>query len=246
MRMNAQCLFICSVLIVVVWLKTSCTMRQVEKTTVSIPYPQPVPDSVALDFLPGIVSTDKRDFGAAFSPDGKSFYFSRSEKSKSHIYVSHHDGKNWTLPALVSFNSAAYAEADPAFGLDGKLYFISDRPSQPSDTILDYDIWFVSPRAEGVWSEPENMEAVNSDSAEFYISFSQNGNLYFASAREGGFGAEDIYVSQFTNNHYSTPENLGAAVNSEKSEYDPFISVQEDFIIFTSSNREDTFGGGDL
>ena len=41
----------------------------------NIPYPQPYPDSVAKVFLQGLVSKDSVDFGAAFSPDGKYFYF---------------------------------------------------------------------------------------------------------------------------------------------------------------------------
>jgi hypothetical protein len=211
-----------------------------------IPYPQPRPDSTAATFLPGIVSKDLPDFGSAFSPDGKSFYFARTEDERSKIYVTHHDGTNWRDPVPVSFTTSEYADADPAFAPDGRLYFISTRPKDKSDNSKDYDIWFVSPLESGRWSEPENLGGVNSDANEFYISFSTNGNMYFSSSRSGGFGKEDIYVSKFVNGRYEKPENLGAAINSEKSEYDPGISADENFIVFTSSNRAATFGGGDL
>jgi Tol biopolymer transport system component len=224
---------------------SSCATKS-DEDQADIPYPLPHPDSVALPFLPGIVSTDSIDFGSAFSPDGKSFYFSRTENKQSEIYVTHHDGNNWTAPLQVVFNDAKYSEADPAFAPDGSLYFISNRPKDPSDSLLDYDIWFVKPLAEGRWSKPENVVSLNSDSSEFYISFSENGNLYFASSREGGFGEEDVFVSKWINGQYSVPENLGAAINSEKSEYDPCISRNEDLLVFTSPNREDTFGKGDL
>ncbi|HKO81321.1 MAG TPA: hypothetical protein VJU78_13035 [Chitinophagaceae bacterium] len=221
--------------------------QQKEKPIINIPYPQPFPDSMAIVFLPNLVSKDSLDFNACFSPDGKSFYFSRSKKKQSKIYVSHHDGVNWTEPVLASFTGATrYAEADPAFGPDGKLYFISNRPKNHLDSLPDYDIWFITPLSDGAWSAPENLASINSDSSEFYISFSKNGNLYFASSREGGFGEEDIYVSQWKNGQYTKPENLGAAVNTKKSEYDPCISAKEDLIIFTSSNRGDSFGGADL
>ena len=53
------------------------------------------------------------------------------------------------------------ALTDPAFAPDGKLYFISNRPKDQSDTIADYDIWFVAPLADGRWSAPENLKSIN-------------------------------------------------------------------------------------
>jgi Tol biopolymer transport system component len=225
----------------------SCaTSHNDDKTVSDIPYPRPLPDSTAIPFLPGVVSKDSLDFNAAFSPDGKSFYFTRSENKQLKMYVTRHDGENWTEPIHALFTETKYSAADPAFAPDGKLYFISNRPVDQSDTFPDYDIWFVTPLPDGRWSEPENLKSANSDSSEFYISFSTNGNLYFSSSRAGGFGEEDIYVSRLIDGQYATPENLGIAINSEKSEYDPCISANEDLLVFTSSNREDTFGKGDL
>ncbi len=215
-------------------------------TDIQVPYPQPYPDSTALSFLPGTVSSDSLDFGSAFSPDGRSFYFARSENKKLRIYVTHHDGKSWTLPQLAPFTESLYSQADPAFSPDGKLYFISNRPKNATDSNADYDIWFISPLANGQWSAPENLAMVNTDSNEFYISFSKYGSLYFSSSRAGGFGEEDIYVSKFHKGKYSSPENVGAAINTKRSEYDPGISATESVIVFASSNRDEGFGGADL
>lgn len=235
-----QILFLLSGLLI------GCGSTISDKDSLVIPYPMPFPDSVAIPFLPGIVSTDSVDFGSAFSLDGKSFYFARSENKQSEIYVTHHDGENWSTPELVSFNTARYSEADPALAPDGTLYFISNRPKNQLDSLSDYDIWFVHSLNNGKWSEPEIATNLNSDSSEFYISFADNGNLYFASSRKGGFGEEDIYVSVAKNGQYSIPENVGAIVNSDRSEYDPCISRDEELLVFTSPNRDDTFGKGDL
>ncbi len=209
-------------------------------------YPQPSPDTVALSFLPNIVSSDSVEFNAAFSPDGKAFYFSRNNGMKSHIYVTHFADSQWSVPVQASFSDPRYSDADPAFSPDGRLHFISNRPGNPEDTTSDFDIWFLEPG--GNTNEPvlHNLTAVNTDSTEYYVSFTQAGNLYFASSRAGGFGAEDIYVSKWQNGSYSLPENLGSKVNSAMSEYDPFVSPGEDFLIFASSNRVDGFGKGDL
>jgi len=227
---------------------SSCaTKHYTGHAVVNIPYPQPLPDSIPITFLPGIVSTDSIEFNAAFSPDGKSFYFTRKEKGRLQIRVSRYDGKKWTADAAVDLSNSKYSNADPAFSADGKLYFISNRPKNPTDTIAsDYDIWFCKPLANGQWSVPENLQVVNSHGDDYYISFAKNGNLYFASSRDGGFGEEDIYVSRLINGKYTAPENLGAVINSKQSEYDPCISPNEDFIIFTSAIRDDSFGGADL
>lgn len=221
----------------------ACTPRE-EKKHSHIPYPSPSPDTTALTFLKDIVSGDSADFNAAFSPDGKSYYFTRSIKDQLTIYVSRYDS-TWNTPEPVPFTEAGYSQADPAFGPDGRLYFISNRPKAPGDTLADYDICFVSPQGKG-WSPIQNLVAVNSDSNEYYVSLAHNGNLYFASSRAGGMGQEDIYVSAYSEGNYGEPGNLGPAVNSEKSEYDPGISQQEDMLVFASSKRSDTFGGADL
>lgn len=213
---------------------------------IQIHYPEPLPDSTALIFLPGIVSKEGIDFNSAFSPDGKSYYFTRSENRRWIIYVITYDGKKWSDPVVAPFSKEKYSMADPAFSPDGKLYFISNRPKTNKDTLSDFDIWYVSPLANDKWSAPENLTIVNSDSVEYYISFAKNGNMYLGSARMGGFGMEDIYISKLVDGKYTKPENLGPAINSPYSEHDPCISPDEDFMVFKSENRPDGYGEADL
>ena len=231
-------------LITVAILITQCGGERRHETVFS--YPQPLPDSVALLFLPGIVSGDSLDFNAAFSPDGKSFYFSRSSKGKWMIYVTKLNEGLWSKPVLTSFNESEYSQADPFITSDGTIYYISNRPRNIQDTIPDYDIWFVRPQTDGSWTMPQNPEGINSDSTEYYVSLAANRNMYFASNREGTLGSHDIYVSRYFNGAYTTPENLGPAINSKQMEHDPMISPDEQYLIFTSVDRPDTYGNGDL
>lgn len=212
----------------------------------SIPYPRPYPDSTALRFLPGIVSKDSFDFNSCFSPDGQSYYFTRSANRITKIFVTNFNGNAWSEPSMVSFGTPGFSEADPAFDKSGKLYFISNRPKNVADTIKDYDIWVISPLQNNSWAEPELLPEINSDSNEYYISFSQNGNLYFALSRPGGYGQEDIYVSRLSSGRFTKAVNLGPAVNSGKSEYDPGISPDENILVFASSGRSDGLGAADL
>lgn len=216
----------------------ACHQRQ-------IPYPEPYPDSVATKFLPGLVSVDSLDFNSTFSPDGQSFYFSRSNNGQWDIFVSNYQNNGWSTPIRLPFSDEKYSEADPMFSPDGKLYFISNRPVENELAKNDFDIWYVSKHGQS-WSLPENRVEVNSDSSEYYISFSRKGDLYFGSSRPGGYGSNDIYVSRLVNGKYSMPENLGANINSPESEHDPAVSDNDRLMVFKSENRADGLGQADL
>lgn len=244
-RLAISILFFASILLTCILISCGPGDKKDQAASI-IPYPDPQPESIAISFLPGIVSTDSLDFNAAFSPDGKFFYFSRAFNGVSKILVTHYDGSKWSEPVAAPFESNGAADADPAFGPDGKLYFISNRLTSTTDTLHDYDIWFVTSQADGHWSKPENMTVLNSDSNEFYISFARNGNIYLSSSRKGGFGQEDIYVSKLENGKYTAPENPGSTINTDKSEYDPGIAPDEKLLLFASSKRDDGYGQADL
>lgn len=197
-------------------------------------------------FMPGIISTDSLEFNAAFSPEGNYFYFSRAINGKTTILVSKKTGGGWSIPEPVSFSTAKFSDADPAFSPTGELYFISNRPLNAKDTTKDYDIWKVIPVSTDQWSEPVNVASLNSEKNEFYISFTGKGNVYFSSSREGGYGEEDIYSCESNDGAFTVPQNLGDKVNSIHSEYDPFITADGSALLFASSGRNDSSGKADL
>ena len=127
------------------------------------------------------------------------------------------------------------------------MYFISTRPLDPTKTQgKDWDIWYVE-KTRNEWSPPKNLGApVNSAKDEWYVSFTQDNTLYFASNRKGGLGSHDIYRSRFVNRSYAEPQNLGNHVNSQYLEQDPFIAVDESFLLFTSVGRPGGHGSGDI
>jgi hypothetical protein len=196
-------------------------------------------------FAPGVISTDSSEFGSAFSQDGNMFYFARSVNKRSGIFFSRKLKTGWSTPERVSFSNSNYSDADPTFSPEGSLYFISTRPSTKTDTTSDYDIWKVSPTSTG-WSVAENVADLNSPDNEFYISFTSRGDACFSSSRIGGYGEEDIYISEKKGDRFIKPINVGPSINSEHSEYDPFITQNALAIIFASSGRNDSFGKADL
>jgi len=68
--------------------------------------------------------------------------------------------------------------------------------------------------------------------------------MYFISDMEGGFGGTDIYVSRLVDENWTTPENLGPTVNTEKNDMYPFL--HESGILFFASEGHRGFGGMDI
>ncbi len=198
-------------------------------------------------FAQGIVSTTQGEFNAAFSPDGKEFYFSVNAPSgRETMKFMTYENDQWTLPRPIPFVSLQN-DCDPFFSHDGsKLYFISTRPKKDRAGSKDWDIWYVE-RIDTAWSEPINIgPPVNSEVDEYYVSLTEDGTIYFASNRAGGLGSFDIYRSQLVNGHFAKPENLGAAINTKYLEHDPFIAPDESYLLFTAVDRPEGFGTGDL
>jgi Tol biopolymer transport system component len=198
-------------------------------------------------FAPGVVSTEKNELNALFSPDGKEFYFCISSAPYQYrIMVMKRENNRWTLPRKVSF-SKRYSHVDPFYSFDGeRLYFVANRPLKKGGETKDFDIWFVE-KSGPDWGKPVNLGApVNTGGDEFYVSISKKGALYLSANYEGSEGSFDIYVSLPEGGKYTKPKNLGPAVNSKFYDHDPFISPDGSFLLFTSVGRPDGYGSGDI
>ena len=107
-------------------------------------------------FAPGFISRQETEFNAAFSPDGREFYYSVAQGGSEDIYVSQQVEGKWSRPKQAVF-SGPFKDADPMFSPDGRrLYFISTRPLDPTKTRgKDWDIWYVE-KTQNKWSSPQN------------------------------------------------------------------------------------------
>lgn len=77
-------------------------------------------------------------------------------------------------------------------------------------------------------------------------SISEDGQaLYFHSNRPGGFGKEDIYISEKVSDSWTEPQNPGNTINSYYIDATPFITDDGDKLFF-SSDRPGGEGGLDI
>jgi dipeptidyl aminopeptidase/acylaminoacyl peptidase len=200
---------------------------------------------------PGVISTEADEVGAAFTPDGRTLYFTRrspttSTPTVSVIFFSRLENGRWSTPEIAPF-SGVYRDSSPALSPDGsRLFFFSYRPRERDGRPReDADLWVTDADGRG-WGEARNLGSpVNTDRNEGSPSVAADGTLYFSSDREGGRGGFDIYHVRPAGSGFAEPENLREAINTEATETHPAIAPDQSFLIFTAFGRpEISLAGG--
>jgi peptidoglycan-associated lipoprotein len=127
-----------------------------------------------------------------------------------------------------------------------EMYFASfaeeGRPG-PQLTNVYYTIF-----KDGKWSQPMPVVEINTDFHDRMPSISQDGHyLFFSSDRPGGFGRDDIWVSEydFAAKRWGKPRNAGRTINTPASEVTPAIH-SDNITLYFSSDRAGGVGGYDI
>ena len=200
-------------------------------------------------FAPGVISSAAHDSAPAFTPDGKTVYFSRGNTKLSVILVSHlvasqHVRGQWSTPEPAPF-SGVWNDMEPSMSPDGKfLIFVSSRPTTAGGKPIDGhynkstqigqggNLWRVERTANG-WSEPKRLpDAVNHSTSIFAPSVVGDGSVYFMDSNQET-GRFQIYRSQWRDGEYQVPATVGFSDGSS-SDVDPAVAPDESFVVFGS------------
>ncbi len=174
----------------------------------------------------------------AFSPDGKSLFFS-SSKGKSDI-MSYSlwriikTGNKWSQPEnLFDVGADSVWEFHPSITKDGSVYFCYwDSKNQTGDI-------YISQYAENKYTVPVKIDSpistIYSD-VDPYVC--PDGTcMIFASNRSDGYGNHDQYISFIDKDgKWSSLKNLGPKYNTKDGDYDMDISPDGKYI-FTYLNN---------
>ena len=191
------------------------------------------------------VNGEFEDGACAFTPDGKTMYFTRCQMDGDYpryaeIYKSARTDASWRAPQKCEITKDTLSSiAHPAVSPDGEwLYFVSDMPGGLGGT----DIWRVRVSDAGFeWVENVG-EPINTAGNEMFPTFRPNGELYFSSNGHPGMGGLDLFKAIWDKEKEAwSIENLQSPMNSQADDFgmtfeDPFNRG------FFSSSRGDARG----
>ncbi len=194
----------------------------------------------------------------AFTPDGKTMYFSREsyfekdyEKdslssvrySQLYLYKATKLGSDWDLVESLAINSNNYSVKNPTVSTDGKtLYFASNKPGGYGN----FDIYKAAINTDGTLGAAENLgQKVNTEGQEMFPYVSSNNTIYFSSNGHLGLGGMDVFYTREIDGKMAPIRNVGIPVNSNADDF-AFRINEETEEGFVSSNRAGGKGSDDV
>jgi hypothetical protein len=192
--------------------------------------------------LGGIINQDSDDT-LAFTPDGKTVFFDRSNGPRKTIMVSHRTRGHWSPPQPASF-SGRWFDQDPLVAPDGSfVLFNSDRPpgSDGQPLVQSYfaggpgpgsNIWRADRKADH-WGDPVWLgPIINSDVFIDFASLASDGTLYFM-RWDAGEKSMHLWRSRYEHGAYLAPEFVTLG-DPRESIHDPAVAPDQAFIVFDS------------
>lgn len=203
------------------------------------------------------INTPDSEYSPAITADGQTLIFTRRSKrsnlpmlvhgaEEENFYVSHLQNGGWSNAENLGHPiNTDGNEGAQSLSIDGReMYFTAcNRPGGMGSC----DIYY-SQRTGEQWSTPINLgPVVNSASWDSQPSISADGKtLYFASARQGGYGDMDIWTTVLDSlGNWSHPVNLGPEINTNGREMSPFIHP-DNITLYFASDGHPGMGGLDL
>jgi Tol biopolymer transport system component len=209
-------------------------------------------------FTPGPIPTSAENSKApTFTPDGNTVYLGQqfSKAEDIHITSSQKKAGKWSVPKIAPFSSQ-YRDLEPAFAPNGRyLIFASSRPATSGGAELEGhyggkvlpgkggNLWKVEQTKHG-WGTPEVLPAaINSNSSVFSPAITADGSLYFMRSDDGN--DFHIFRSQMQDGKLQAPVPA-FFTDKEYGDYDPAVSADDSYIIFSSGRPPAAPNSNDL
>ena len=196
--------------------------------------------------MEGPINTAGAEDAPVITPDGNTFFFFFTpdlevppEKqlldSVTGIWWSKKISGTWSEPERIILNDDLVLDG-PLCIQGNTLWFASFRNGNYRND--DGDV-YTTVLENGKWTNWQNAGQLLNEQyniGELYTS--TDGNImYFGRLGYGGFGESDIWETKKINGIWTEPANLGATVNTEVNEAQPFLSSDGNELWFTSPSK---------
>lgn len=219
------------------------------------------PDNQAQILNLGVINTPYSEYTPYITPD-EHFLFFQSNRPDGVEGAGDYDlwyAENEVSEGVPKFKPPVNA------GLPVNTAYFDGHPSLRKLPTGEYEMYFCSYALEGregpeltniyytvmkngKWQPPTPVVEINTDFHDRMPSISQDGHyLFFSSDRPGGFGRDDIWVSEydFAAKRWGKPTNAGRTINTPASEVTPAIH-SDNITLYFSSDRAGGVGGYDI
>lgn len=203
------------------------------------------------------INTGYHEGLVAFSPDGKTMYFSResfyekeyvrdtitrNKLGSIHLYRATKLGDKWDNVEALNI-SEDYSAKNPSVTRDGStLYFASDMPGGYGL----FDIYKAPINEDGSVGEPVNLgQSVNTEGQEMFPFVGDDGNIYFSSNGHLGLGGLDVFFTREVDGTWGPVRNIGVPINSNSDDF-AFSIDDASGEGYVSSNRPGGAGSDDI
>lgn len=190
----------------------------------------------------------------SFTTDGNTVFYTISEylpvkarkkakdfKPAFSIYRATSMGNTWVDTEPLAFQQEDWDYKDPAIHPDGDLLVFCAKPKSNST----FDLYF-SIQVDGQWQSPVSLgRLVNSDGDETMPYFNKNGELFFSSNGQRGYGGYDIFRTRYANGIWIQSEILPIPLNSTGDDLS-YTEHEGRSGGFITSNRPGGKGGFDI
>lgn len=188
------------------------------------------------------INDKNSNINAVFSGDGNTVAFTSYTTNYIDLFIAKKTGESWGKPKNVSDQvSKKYYLKTTGITFDGNTLYLA------TDDVSENDIY--ESIFDGTkWTNAKKMDKViNTKSNETHASVSKDGNtIYFTSDRPGGMGGLDIYKStKDEKGKWGPAVNLGSKINTPLNEETPFITLDGEYLFFSSQGHT-SIGGYDI
>jgi outer membrane protein OmpA-like peptidoglycan-associated protein len=191
-------------------------------------------------FFSAKINTKKHDGVIGFSDNDEKLYI---YQNNGVLVSTKKDGKYGEPVELETVNSTG-REPSAFLSKNGKKMFFSSSRKGGKGGL---DLYYALQQADGSWSEPINMAALNTELNEDAPYLSNDGKvLFFASQGHNSVGGYDIFQStQDQEGVWSKPTNIGLNYNSGGDDI-YYIQDSVDNVGYFSSSRANGYGDVDI